>query len=142
MLGTVAIATLYLMKFGGLLQGYVAHNIIVLPAIITSVVCLARSPQSILLSWLGSSIMTYLGRISYSFYILQLVILTAADILWERNVLSRAAPWVMPCLLIVNLLAAALIYELVEKRMHRIILSRFLPRKLQGTNVLEKPVTI
>jgi peptidoglycan/LPS O-acetylase OafA/YrhL len=139
MLVTVAIAALYLMKFGGLLQGYVAHNLIVLPAIIASVACLALSPQTILLRWLGSPIMTYLGRISYGFYILQLVLLAAVDVLWERNALPRAALWVMPTLLITNLIAAALMYELVEKRMHKAILSRFLPRKLQGTSVLEKP---
>lgn len=141
MMATVAIAALYLMKLGGLLQGYVAHNLIVLPAIVASVACLARTPKTILLNWLGSPAMTYFGRLSYSFYILQLVILEAVDVLWERNALPQAALWVMPCLFIASLLAAALMYEVVERRMHKVILSRFLPRKLQGTNVLEKPVT-
>jgi peptidoglycan/LPS O-acetylase OafA/YrhL len=139
MLGAVAVAVLYLMKFGGLLQGYVAHNLVVLPAIVATVGCLARSPQTILLGWLGSSVMTYAGRISYSFYILQLVLLTAMDTIWERHTLARTAIWVAPCLFIINLLAAALVYELIEKRMHKAILSRLLPRKLQGTSMLKKP---
>lgn len=140
MLAIVAIAVLYLVKFGGVLQGYVAHNLVVLPAIVASVACLARSPQNILLGWLGSSVMTYLGRISYSFYILQLVLLTAMDTFWERHTLPRAALWLMPCLFLINLLAAALTYELIEKRAHKAIINRFLPRKLKGTNILEKPI--
>ena len=60
----MSITALYLAKFGCQLQGYVAHNFVVLPVIICSVACLSNGPQTVFLRWIGSSLMEYLGRIS------------------------------------------------------------------------------
>lgn len=138
MLGLLAVASVYLVLCGHRLQGYTAHNLVVLPAIVGSVACLANSPQTPLLRWLGSSWAGYLGRISYSFYILQLVLLVIMDIVWKREMMPRGAWWMLPFLLIVNLLTAAVMYELVEKNMHKKFLEWFLPRKQQTPSVLEE----
>jgi len=138
MLGLLVVGTIYLALTGFRLQGYVAHNWIMLPVIVSVVACLASDPQNFILRWLGAPWMGYLGRISYSFYILQLAILVVFDTLSKRGVVQPDALWVMPILLLFNLILAAVMYEFLEKRMHKMVLAWLMPARKLQPNVLEE----
>ena len=120
---------IYLAFFGFRLGGYVVHNWAVLPTIVLLLGCLAYSPPSFVFNWLGSRIMVYLGRVSYSFYIIQIVLLDTSGILWRRGIIPHVVWWIVPLLFFVNLGAAVIMYELIEKQMHKRFLSWLLPAR-------------
>ena len=126
-LSALAGAGIYLARFGFRLSGYVPHNLFFLPAIVALLGCLAHSPSSLVFRWLGSRLALYLGRISYSFYILQIVLLILAEDMWKNGTMPHSAWWIAPTFFMINIAAAVIVYEVVEKRMHKHFLSWLLP---------------
>jgi hypothetical protein len=58
-------------------------------------------------------------------------ILVTLDTVWARGLLPRDAIWVMPFVLLLNLLSAVIMYEVVKKRMYRQLLVLFVPAELE-----------
>jgi peptidoglycan/LPS O-acetylase OafA/YrhL len=120
-LSVLATAT-YLGEGGAGLRGYVAHNWIVIPTImaVISTVC---SNKSVWFSWLGSPPLVYLGKISYSFYIVQIPLMLLVEKMvlqqydLQGNILSLTAVFVA------NLVGAIVLHKLVENPMQRFITS-------------------
>ncbi|MBD2769072.1 acyltransferase [Hymenobacter sp. BT664] len=112
------------------LPGYTAHNIVALPAIMALICVTANVEQSRYFRWVGSGFMQYLGRISFSFYIMQLPILILLEGLLAKNIVHRENTILALPILALNLLSAAALYELVEKRAHKFLLQKFLKKSV------------
>lgn len=123
-LALLGIATLYLMKFGTRFEGYTVHHAAILPAILATITVLAQGVPTGSFSWLGGSLLRYLGQISYCFYIMQIPLLILLEGLVAKQVVAKTDFWVGGVLFIVNLLLAAILYALVEKPAHKLIISR------------------
>ena len=63
--------------------------------------------------------MQYLGRISFSFYIVQIPITLLLDGLLKQHVVSKTDLYLAVPIFLANLALASLFYELIEKRAHR-----------------------
>lgn len=64
---------IYLMRFGYVLPEYITHNWIVVPVIFGFLISINK--KSIFSPLLRSAIMNYLGKVSYSFYSIQLLLI-------------------------------------------------------------------
>ena len=119
---------LYLAKFGFRLPGYTGHNFIVVPAIMAVIALTIQYERTRFFRWVGSGIMQYLGRISYSFYIMQLPLMILLEGLMRQGLIHKQDTWVALPILVLNLLLAAGVYEAVEKPAHRFLLTRLLKK--------------
>ena len=126
---------LYLAKFGSRIPGYTGHNFIVVPAILAIITLTVRFEQTRFFRWLGSGIMLYLGRISSSFYIMQLPILILLEGMLAQGLIHKQDTWITLPILLLNLLLAAGLYEAVEKPAHRFLLTRLLKKNLPAPAV-------
>lgn len=128
---------LYLAKFGVYLglTGYTGHNFIVVPAIMAVIALTIRYEQTRFFRWVGSGIMQYLGRISYSFYIMQIPLMILLDGLLRQGLIHKQDTWVALPILVLNMLLAAGLYEAVEKPAHRFLLARLLKKHLSAPSV-------
>ncbi|MBD2721782.1 acyltransferase family protein [Hymenobacter armeniacus] len=123
-LGLIIFAALYLAKFGARAPGYTVHNFVALPAIMALICVLAQEDKSLLFRWVGSKPMQYLGRISFSFYIMQLPILVLLEGLMLSKFVVASDLYLAIPILAINLVLAAVLYEGVEKRAHKFLSSR------------------
>jgi peptidoglycan/LPS O-acetylase OafA/YrhL len=116
-LGSVAGFIAWLSVMGPRLAGYVVHNMVAIPVLVLLLAALSQPQRTPLLRWLGSSVMVYLGRISYSFYIIQWAVMVLLEVYLQQH---RGQPsyLLVGGAFAVNLLLAALVYELIEKRAH------------------------
>ena len=112
---------LYLAKFAPFIPRYTGHNFVVVPAILVVISLAARFEHTRCFQWLGSSAMQYMGRISYSFYLVQLPIMLLLDGLMAQKAILRDDTWLALPLLALNLVGAAVLYEVVEKPAHRFL---------------------
>ncbi|TDN39328.1 acyltransferase [Hymenobacter sp. UV11] len=115
----------YLAWAGPLTEGRLTHHWLVVPTVVVLLVVLAQPQQSRAFAWLSSRPMQYLGHISYSFYIAQLPLVFLLDPLWQSGRLRHTDWWVAPVALLANLLGAVLLHELVEKKAHAYLLTRY-----------------
>ena len=120
-LGAAALVMLlgYLAYRGPLLGGWVCHNWLVLPALVLFIGSLLNEKKSILFSWLGSGLFTYLGKLSYGFYIWQIVLMIVLDALKGRGQLPQGSVSAMAALFVINLAVSALSYHLLENPAHK-----------------------
>ena len=110
----MSLALIYLMLFGSVFQSYVIHNVFFLPAILVLLNLLTRH-----FKWMGSSVMVYLGQISYSFYIVQISVVAAVIFLIQSEHL-QAGDWsVAPIAFVFTLVLSVLMYEIIEKPFQR-----------------------
>jgi peptidoglycan/LPS O-acetylase OafA/YrhL len=72
--------------------------------------------------------MEYLGRISYSFYIAQHPLVFVLDPLLKAGRLDPHDWRIMPIAFLLNLAGAVVLYELVEKRAHTFLMTRYKAR--------------
>jgi peptidoglycan/LPS O-acetylase OafA/YrhL len=126
-LAAVGVLVVYLAFFGGKIAGFVGHNLVLLPVLVVLLAGLCRQPPR-LLQWLGSKAMTYLGRISYGFYIWQLVLLLFVDSLLESKQLPLHHTLTALALLAASFGLAVLSYHLIEKPIHRVLSTRLSPK--------------
>ncbi len=134
----VAIAWLlagaYLARIGPRFEGYVAHNVLVLPALVLTVMHLAAPARSSLAQLLATRLLHYLGRISYGFYIWQLALLMLFDTLWHQHVLRKDLLFSSLSTLGLILLTSVASYHLLEEPARRFVL-----RRLRATPPIEAP---
>ncbi|WP_150149498.1 acyltransferase family protein [Candidatus Enterovibrio escicola] len=106
---------------------FTGFNFIVLPILCYVIYLLAqlsKDNNKYTYALLANPVCQYLGKISYSFYMTQFLVLSLfgkevlADLIHNKHVL-------MLTLLTLNLLLASIFYELLEKRMRRKIVRRF-----------------
>ena len=119
----------YLMIIGGKLHEYTVHNIVALPAIM-SLMCLCgqgRVPSA--MQWLNSSVMQYLGKISYCFYIIQLPLLFIISILRAKHLVTENDQLLAPLFLVTDIALAAFLFHFVEGPSHSWILKRFVKKE-------------
>ncbi len=122
-LGLLGLALVYLATFAPRLAGYTVHHVVVVPALLALLVVLAHAEDQRLLRWVGSAPMRYLGRISFSFYLAQLVLTELANLLIESKMIPKSDGWLLP-LFVATLGLAVGLYELVEKKARYALLRR------------------
>jgi len=108
---TFMIAAIYLVYFSPRLIGYVVHNIFVLPAILVLLCLLIRYEISF-------KPLIYLGKISYSFYIIQCALMFALYFLYEQHKFKSYDLYVVPIAFLANLILGIITYEAIEKPIH------------------------
>lgn len=117
----VGVAATYLMYFGPRLGGWVVHNAVVLPAIILLLVSLTQPSR--VFGWLRSALLVWLGKISYGFYIWQIVLTLAIERLQHQGLLSHhLASWTATAVLLgLNIVLAAVSFRWLETPVHHYI---------------------
>ena len=78
--------------------------------------------------------MRYLGRISYGFYIWQLVFFIICDVQWDRQVLDNYSPFAGVITFGVVLVSSIISYHLLEKPARHAILQQLRPSSAGATN--------
>jgi peptidoglycan/LPS O-acetylase OafA/YrhL len=119
-----ALAGAYLARIGPYFEGYVAHNVLGLPALVLTVMHLAAPIRGPLARLLATRLLHYLGRISYGFYIWQLALLLLIDTLWRQHVLHKQIPFSSLSTLAWILLTSVASYHLLEEPARRFVLQR------------------
>lgn len=109
------LCSIFFIFIGQFLNGYTIQNTIVLPIMIVLLVSVTTKKNSIL-SFLGNRFFEYLGKISYSFYIIQLPIMLFLDHSPEFKRLDSYALLII--VFLVNILGAIITYHLVEYPFH------------------------
>jgi peptidoglycan/LPS O-acetylase OafA/YrhL len=136
--GTVAAAwaaaTVYLGLTGPHFEGYVAHNVVMLPVLVLTIMHLAGPATSTFARLLASEPMRYLGRISYGFYIWQLVFFIICDVQWDRHVLDNHSPFAGVMTFGVVLVSSVISYHLLEKPARHAILQQLRPSSAGATH--------
>lgn len=115
----------YFHFYGRDLDGYVIQNIMIIPLMIVILVCACTFKMSALI-FLGWKPFEYLGKISYSFYIIQIPIMLYLD---SRNdLISFGCLEMFLVIFGVNLLGAIIGYHLIELPAHK-----YFNKKIQFT---------
>jgi peptidoglycan/LPS O-acetylase OafA/YrhL len=122
----------WLLVVGPHYTGFVVHNIVVIPVLSIVLAALAQPDSSASLNWLGNSIMVYLGRISYSFYIAQQALRALLEVYLKQDKTAHSSSVILLVMLIANLFVAVLLYEIIEKKSHKWLLT-FGNRHLRAT---------
>jgi len=115
----VAIFSIYYYYYIGYkLLGYVIQNIILVPLMITILISVSTRKKHVL-SFLGNRFFEYLGKVSYSFYIVQIPIM----ILLEKNIGFKIYNTSITFSLIffTNLLGAIILYHIIESPLHQFL---------------------
>lgn len=124
----LAVFLLYLGGLGQAMPLYVGHNLVALPVIGFFIFSLSNGRGPIA-AFLGSRLMVWLGKISYSFYSFQVLVLLLLVDQHDRLVvafpaLANPALLAITALLVVTALAAAG-YSLIEEPARRTLRRRF-----------------
>lgn len=127
---TWAVAAAYLSLTGPRFKGYVAHNALVMSALVLTVMYLAGPADGPGARLLASSPLNYLDRISYGFYIWQLVFFIICDVLWGRQVHGKYPPLEGLIAAEVTLIGSIISCHVLEKLARRAILRRLQPSPL------------
>jgi peptidoglycan/LPS O-acetylase OafA/YrhL len=123
-LGMVAVAIAYIAQRGYWLAGYVAHNWVVVPAIVALLAALADAPRTKLLRFLAHPWLVYAGRLSYCFYIAQLPFFVLQDIQLAAHQPLPAWWWSGPVVFGGTTVVAVLLHHYVELPAHRWLLPK------------------
>jgi peptidoglycan/LPS O-acetylase OafA/YrhL len=119
------LTSIYLATFGPYVSGFTVHNAVVIPTIMAMICVLSKSENTRFFKWVGSRCMIYLGRISYSFYIVQIPLMSIVDCLMAKHIVHRGDNILVLLMLISNLVLAAILFEVVEKKLHHSLLNRW-----------------
>jgi len=116
----------YLSIFGSDLPQYIGHNFIVIPYI-ALILYLFAAEKTFISNILSSRVFNFLGRISYSFYLLQIFVLLY--LIDNRNLIVEMIPLLsnnfllLICVTIILLISSTVCYYYVEER-YRIIIKK------------------
>ncbi|MCB2408509.1 acyltransferase family protein [Hymenobacter lucidus] len=127
---SIGILFVYLSYFGPSLEGYVGHNWLLLPVLIVLIIGICRNP-GLPLNLLSSPVLAYLGKVSYGFYIWQIVIMLVLEGKVLKGVLAPHSIKSSLLVLAVNLILAILSYHLLESRAHRWLSNKMAARKMR-----------
>lgn len=118
----VCISVVTFILVGRFTEGYVILNIAVVP-VMTVLLISALAKEKNMLSLLGTSIMEYLGKISYSFYIFQIPIMIFLDA--KVDFFSNYSSYVSFIILfLINLCGAIVLFHIVERPFHKFLNNR------------------
>lgn len=127
-MASITILLVYMAYAGKRMDGWVAHNWVVTPLLCVFIAGLTQPSR--LFGWLRSDLLVFLGRISYSFYIWQIVIMIAIEIVQEHHVLLSYSKWVLVSVtLALNLLLAYFSYLLIENPAHKWLNNKYVFRE-------------
>ena len=131
----LVVATVYIVLFGSRLVGFVVHNWLVVPAIVGVLAASVDIGRTKVLKLLAHPWLVYAGRISYCFYVVQLPLFLAEEILLERHLLRPAQQWIGVPIFLLTTLLAVLAHKWVEQPAYRWLVPARTPAA-----VLELPV--
>ncbi|NIF82312.1 acyltransferase [Comamonas sp. Tr-654] len=116
----------YLALFGSELPQYIGHNFIVIPYI-ALILYLVAAEKTFISSILSSRAFNFLGRISYSFYLLQIFVLLYLidnrDFIVEMIPLLSNNILLLICVTIILIISSTVCYYYVEER-YRVIIKK------------------
>ncbi len=84
----VLVGLAYLTQFGEHLNGYTVHNFVVIPTVVLLLMSISTHSHACF-NWLSSRPMVYLGKVSYTYYIVQLPLSMWFDILMENGTIQK-----------------------------------------------------
>lgn len=121
-LGAIAVAGTYIAGFGPKLIGFVAHNWLVVPAIVILLAGIVDAKKTKVLRLLTHPWLVYAGRVSYCFYIAQLPLFCYQDFLLQRQ---PTLPWWSGILtFVLTTIIAVVLHHAVEVPMHKWLLKK------------------
>lgn len=121
-LAAIAIAGTYVAGFGPKLIGFVAHNWLVVPAIVILLAGIVEARNTKALRILMHPWLVYAGRVSYCFYIAQLPLFYFQDLRLSHQL---TLPWWTGVLTFaLTSIIAVVLHHLVEVPMHQWLLSK------------------
>jgi len=123
------LAACYLGTFAPRLMGYTIHHVVVVPATLALIAVLVRAERTRLLRWVAAGPMRYLGRLSFSFYLVQTPLMLVLDELLARKAVHKGDYYLLLPLLALNLALAALLHAAVEQPARRAWLRRLAPAR-------------
>lgn len=106
---------IFFFSVGKKLEGYVVQNIIVIPIMITILISTTTMKKHVL-GFLGSKPFEYLGKISYSFYIVQIPIMIFLD---NNSDFIDNSTFII--IFFTNLIAAIILYHTIELPFHKFL---------------------
>lgn len=111
----------YYLSIGNKLEGYTIHNVLVIP-IISLFLIVSPNIKGTLENLLTNSVLVYLGKISYGFYIMQIPLFIALSHLdnWDKY----SSITLTLILFITNLILSVLSYHCVELPLHKLFLNK------------------
>lgn len=114
-------AAFYLAYAGPLLhlQGFVVHNLVMIPIIALVLAAVSQEKLGVAFAWLGKEPWVYLGKISYCFYMVQIPLSILLDSLIETGEFSKDRVITIPVAFLVSLIGGALLHHLAEVPAHR-----------------------
>jgi peptidoglycan/LPS O-acetylase OafA/YrhL len=129
----IGVATFYITRFGFRFRRdiFVIHHLVVVPAFAILIASIAQFGTAPVFKWLQSRPMVYLGKVSYSFYLLQMPVFIIIEHLKDKNYLNNSSFWTTPIILITNLGASVLLYELIEHPIHKKLTNAITKRSLK-----------
>jgi peptidoglycan/LPS O-acetylase OafA/YrhL len=123
-------SAIFFFFIGKKLNGYVIQNVIVIPIIMTILISVTTTKKHIL-EFLGNKFFEYLGKISYSFYIILIPIMIFLDNSRNFSIYNKMTTFIT--IFFANLIAAILLYHLIESPFHK-----FLNKKIKQIFVKKK----
>lgn len=106
-------------------------NFIAVPTIVSLLAIFSVDQKPVYYRWIESRVMVYLGKISYGFYIMQLPLMMAVDILLERKMIDPDPILGRLVIFAINLLMCILLYHLIEHPAHTYLNKRLSKKKVQ-----------
>lgn len=113
---TILLCTFFFLFIGQNLRGYTIQNAVVLPVMVALLIRINTTENQVF-QFFGNKFFEYLGKISYSFYIIQLPLMLFLDNTRQFKELNTYVFLLM--VLAINLLGAIVSYHFVEDPMHK-----------------------
>lgn len=117
LISTIGISGIIFYLIGNKVSGYTIFNFFIIPIISTILYLLINYPKNKIVKIIGGGIIEYLGKISYSFYIIQIPIciyINNIQFLQGKNIIL----WSI-IIFVINIIASAVAYHLVELPLHK-----------------------
>lgn len=104
---------------GDRIKGYTIFNFFIIPVSFTIMYFLINNPKNTITNIIGGGIFEYLGKISYSFFIIQIPICFYIDytlFLQEKNIILWTS-----IIFVINIILASIVYHLIEVPTHKFL---------------------
>jgi peptidoglycan/LPS O-acetylase OafA/YrhL len=123
-LALLVLAAFYAITIGWKTHAIISYNFIVIPAFAALLCSIVTSNARFAYRFLASTPIVYLGKISYSLYIIQIPILFAFEMMIARGKYQPSSFNMSTIALLLSFVVSAIIYHLVELPAHKYINAR------------------
>lgn len=100
------------------------HDWLVVSAIIAVLNVLSQEKIPLVFRWLTSPLLVYLGKISYSFFVIQIPLSILLDALIARGRISPTNMLVLPISFVISVVGGIILHVLVEEPTHKWVANR------------------